>query len=139
MDALQMLQDRAAILELIVRCANAADNKDLATIEASFVPGAPYDGGMGSGTVEHFLTALAPMLEKVRFSTHLVGNQIVNIDDDRATSDCCVVVYSRTVAGEDEDEVLRDTTAAYRYFDHLARTGNGWRIAKRRVLRDWTR
>lgn len=59
MGTVQQLLDRAAIQELVVRCADASDNEDLATMAACFVAGAHYEGGLSSGTVEHFLAAFS--------------------------------------------------------------------------------
>ncbi len=139
MDPAQEFRDRTAIQEIVIRCAAAADDRDLAVIEACFLPGAGYEGELSSGTVEQFLSALARSQEGLRHSTHLIGNQLINVEGDRGTSDATAMVWSRRVQKRGEDEVTVDTTACYRYFDHLVRTDAGWKIARRRAVREWTR
>jgi ketosteroid isomerase-like protein len=130
----QALEDRAAINDLIIRYAEAVDNRDndaLASCftddaEASFA-GVPVPGRGGAAVVA-FLGSLGdggpPAVGRLK-SSHLFTNVAISVQGDEAEARCSASVYSvRDDAGQ-----IRVRGVSYR--DRMRRTPDGWRISKR--------
>jgi 3-phenylpropionate/cinnamic acid dioxygenase small subunit len=128
------LEDRAEINDLIIRYAEAVDNRDNATLancftddaEATFA-GVPVPGRGGDAVVA-FLSSLgggAPRPATPIKTSHLFMNVVVTLDGDEADARSSASVYS--VRGEPEQVRIRGIS----YHDRMRRTPDGWRIAKR--------
>jgi hypothetical protein len=73
-------------------------------------------------------------LEPLSVSQHLIGNVMVSVDGDQASSTCYLHaqhVLPGTTGGE-------QFIFAGRYLDKLVRTEDGWRIAERTLDAMWT-
>ena len=65
---------------------------------------------------------------------HVVANHVVDLDGDRATGETTCVAHHL----HDEDATgERDRVLYLRYHDAFVRTGDGWRIAERRLEVSW--
>jgi 3-phenylpropionate/cinnamic acid dioxygenase small subunit len=130
----QVLEDRVAINDLIIRYAEAVDNHDDAALASCFTDDAEatFAGvavpGRGGAAIVAFLGSLpggsagtgAPMK-----TSHLFTNVVINIDGDEAEARSRAAVYS--VRGNPEQVRVRSIS----YQDRMRRTPDGWRIANR--------
>jgi hypothetical protein len=131
MDALDELIARDQIRDLSLRYALAVDGKDidaLALLFADDVDNGRY--GRGADGVRRFYDR---SLRKFHCSMHLVGNHVIDFDDDEHARG---VVYCRAQHHVLEPEHWFDEALAY--FDTYERDGGGWCFRRRRV-RSWYR
>ena len=133
---LQKCIDRQAVINLLIQYATALDTKNWALLEQCFLPDAVADYGEDAGRHEGY-----PAIEEtVRFfldgldsSQHLLGNYVVEIEGDDATSTCYLHAQHYL-----EDTKGGDTyTVGGTYEDELVRTNEGWRIKHRKLVTTW--
>lgn len=132
----QALLDRAAIRDVLLRYARGVDRRDLALVRTCFTPDCAYEGTLARGTITDALARLEDRLGHYTGTMHLMGNQLIELDGDTATSETPCVAYHRVarVAG-----AVADFVTGVRYLDELARDGDHWRIRRRAVRLDWQR
>ncbi len=131
MDAIQALVARDGIRQLAERYAIAVDGKDLDGIVTLFVDDVDNGRyGTGSDGVKRFYDQ---SLRKFHCSMHLVGNHVIDFDDDDHAHG---VVYCRAQHHVLEPEHWFDMALAY--FDTYERVDDAWRFRRRRV-RSWYR
>ena len=133
--AIRELLDRSAIRDLLLRYAQGVDRRDLTLVAACFVPGAAYEGSLGHGTIETALDGLHARMSRYTSTMHFIGNQHIELDGDRATSETYALAYHQFEA----DGLPQLRIVAVRYFDELVRRGDAWRICRRLVKMDWQR
>lgn len=126
------LLDRAAIHDVLLRYANGIDRRDLPLVASCFTPDAVYDGTLGRGTIRDALAALPAALDRYRRTLHFLGNQMIVVTGDAATSEAYCLAHHELRAGGRH-------VVAIRYEDALVRDGDGWRIRARLVQREWER
>jgi 3-phenylpropionate/cinnamic acid dioxygenase small subunit len=129
------LADRAAIQDLMLRYARGVDRKDLDLVASCFRPDASYEGTLASGTIAEALLRLRDRMARYDRTMHFIGNQLIEINGDTASSETYAVAYHRLT----EDGIARLFTVGVRYLDALARDGEEWRIRRRVVQTDWQR
>jgi ketosteroid isomerase-like protein len=134
-DAVRMLIDRAAIRDLLLRYARGVDRKDLALVASCFTPDATYEGALASGTARDALAALPARMGRYESTMHFIGNHLIEVAGDTATSEAYAVAYHRQqLGGRSVDLVV-----GIRYLDELVRRSDQWLIRHRQVRREWTR
>ena len=117
------LLDRAEIEDLVTTFAIALDRRDFELVRSCFAPDARKHA-------ESLIASLREELEPWRRSTHLLGNQRVEIDGDHASVETYAYVnYQR----DGERAATHWSDGARRYLDDLVRAGGRWRIARRRI------
>ena len=117
------LLDRAEIADLVTTFAIALDRRDFDLVRSCFAP----DAGEHAETL---IASLREELEPWRRSTHLLGNQRVEIDGDRASVETYAYVsYQR----DGQRAATHWSDGARRYLDDLVRVEGRWRIARRRI------
>jgi hypothetical protein len=117
-------EEQKAVVDVLVRCAAAFDQRDWAALDEVFTDGAAAYRAVGRPAVVTFLRSF---LGGCGPSQHLLGNHHVLVDGDTAHSVCKARVY-HVGAGERSHlsyECLGN------YWDDLVRTDRGWLIAKR--------
>ena len=132
----QVLLDERDITRLCHRYATALDGRDWELLRTCFLADVVADYG-GTGRCEGYQAvqdlcrrALSPLTR----SQHLIGNVVVTVDGDRATSTCYLQAqHVRTGTPGGDNYII-----AGAYADDLVRTGDGWRIAARRLETWWT-
>jgi ketosteroid isomerase-like protein len=138
------LEDRVALRELAEAYARAADRIDAAGLAALFTPeGVLRVGAPGASTappaerigreqIEKAIGGLSRYLKTM----HFVGNQYLTVDasGDRATGETyCIAHHISGESGSQNDHVM-----IIRYQDQFVRTADGWQIAVRELVVDWT-
>jgi len=133
---LRALLDKARITELLTRYLRAIDRGDIATLRASYLPGATEEhGGMYSGPAQGYIDSIADGLTRPRaVGTHTLSNIVVDVEGDRALSEHYVLAMTRSRAS---DGVVKDSLIASRIIDDLERQDGRWGIARRRLRFDW--
>ena len=129
----QTLLDRAAIRDVLLRYARGVDRRNLAMVRSCFAPDCAYEGTLARGTIADALASLAERLGRYAGTMHLMGNQLITVDGDAATSETSCVAYHRLADGG------TDFVTGVRYLDDLSRDGDDWRIRRRAVRLDWQR
>jgi uncharacterized protein (TIGR02246 family) len=134
-EAVRRLLDEAAIREVLLRYAHAVDRRDLDGVAACFTPNAAYSGSLGEGSIEVALAALRERMRQYAGTMHFLGNQLIRVDGDSASSETYAIAYHQLRAQEER----RNMAVGVRYLDTLVRTADGWRISRREVKLEWQR
>jgi ketosteroid isomerase-like protein len=138
--ALRALVDRQAVVDTIVRYAQALDAKDWAAARACFADEveAEYADLRGTGperlTADAFVELRRRALEPLQ-THHLSASHLVTLDGDRATCVSATLIHRRDPARA--RDATFDTLAHYTH--GLARTPDGWRITRVRQIVAWNR
>jgi ketosteroid isomerase-like protein len=82
---------------------------------------------------DEITSALAGMT-RYEVTTHLLGQQMVEVDGDDASGETYCMAHHVYEA----DGIRRDRVMAIRYLDTYARIDGEWKIAQRRLAIDWT-
>ena len=130
--ALRKLLDRAAIQDVLLRYARGVDRRDLDLVASCFTADAAYDGMLARGTIADALGALRVAVTRYAGTMHFLGNQLIELDGDRARSETYALAHHQLPDGG-----LR--VVAVRYLDELVRRDGGWVICSRVAHREWER
>ena len=130
------LKDRDEIGRLIRTYAHGVDRRDWGLVRSCFSDDAEAQGSRSTGPIEPYLAALRPGVEYYPTTMHFMGNQLIELDGDRASVETYAVAYhwKDEVAGTDHPENL---VVGVRYLDTVQRRAEGWRITRRQVAPDW--
>jgi hypothetical protein len=129
------LADKLAITELCYRYGVALDSRDWAMLRRCFQPDAiAYYGADPSVGYEQIEAVCRSALDPLSASQHLIGNVLVELDGDRASSVCYLQAQHVRAGMADGEQFI----FAGRYLDQHVRTPDGWRIAERRLEPMWT-
>ena len=118
------MDDREAIREGLAALAAALDDRDWDALRAVFTADAT---GYGSTGVEDIVAHVRAHLGGCGPTQHLLGNQRIDVDGDRARSLTYARVYHRG-AGSRQDSFFE---CMGEYDDRWVRTGTGWRLSRR--------
>lgn len=125
----------AEIRDVHIRYCRANDRRDEDLMRSCFHPGAvielhePLD-------VEAFI-AMGAMLANFSVTWHNTGNQLVEVSGDAAWAEHYTISSHRIPASEAGPE--RDFIVHGRYVDRMEKRGGEWRIARRKMIVDYTR
>jgi hypothetical protein len=133
-DAPATLDDRQAIVELTHAYCWALDSGDWDALDRVFTPTATAELAGDLTGVEQIKARVRAALEPLDASQHMVANQQVRVDGDRAT--CRTYLQAQHVrrAAEGGSTYM----VGGRYHDQLVRTTDGWRIERRDLTILWT-
>jgi uncharacterized protein (TIGR02246 family) len=128
-DAVERVLDHLAIRELTARYNRAFDDVDSEAWADTFTPDGVMDYG---GDPIAGRDALVALSRATGFGyVHMTTDPIIEIDGDRATQSCSVIIAQRSQA---RDQVSVAMTG--RYDDELVRTPDGWRFRRRTASLD---
>ncbi|MBL7488193.1 nuclear transport factor 2 family protein [Frankia sp. AgB1.9] len=131
MNAIEQLLARDQIRQLAERYALAVDGKDLDSLAELFADDVS-NGRYGPGRAG-VRTFYDNRLRLFHCSMHLVGNHVIDFDDDEHAHG---VVYCRAHHHVTEPEHWFDLALAY--WDTYERSGDGW-VFRRRRVKSWYR
>lgn len=131
------LADREAIRDCFTRYGRAIDRCDRALLASVFWPDAHLEfEGLVEGPVAEYLKSTAVATEQhMEQTAHLLGNMLIDIDGDKATSESYVLAFHR-LPGE---QGAFDLLLGGRYLDTLDKRNDEWRIGSRKLVCDWFR
>ena len=127
--SLSLLEDRAAVIDVVLSFARSLDVKDWEACRRCFADEIETDysdlRGEPPSTVkaDHFVALRRTALEKLK-TLHLSANHLVTVEGDRATCVSAAVIHRF----RPEDGARFDTYCAYTH--SLARGASGWKIQK---------
>lgn len=128
----QRLLDEAAIREVHLRYCRGVDRMDWALVRDCYHPDGTDDHGAFRGGVDGFIDWVAQALARYDSTTHFTGNQLIDVQGDRAWAEHYGRVYHRRPATDVGPAA--DVIANVRYLDRMERRGGEWRIAARMVV-----
>ncbi|MEV0044023.1 nuclear transport factor 2 family protein [Nocardia rhamnosiphila] len=127
--------DRDAVADTVNRYTYALDSRDWDLLDEVFTPDAVARYGAEAPAVRGragIVAMIRSFLDRCGPSQHLLGNHVVDIDGDTATSICKARVL-HTGAGENTN-ITYECAGVYR--DRMTRSAQGWRIAERTFVID---
>jgi len=135
--ALQQLLDKQAITEVLYRYARACDRADEEMMRSCFHPDSRHRHGRFDGSSSDFVDFAMKIILGVKLERHLMTNVQIELDGDKAVSECYYLAYHRQTdpeTGADEDYLNGG-----RFIDHFERRNGEWRISQRIGLMDFER
>lgn len=129
---LDVLNDRAAILDCITRYTHAIDRHDWEALRDVYHADGIANHGDFVGSVEDLRRFLEPRYqETLTAHTHHVLNHVCDLDGDVANAVTSAIVV--TALKNDAGVIFLGA----RYVDRLEKREGKWRIALRRIVADW--
>jgi hypothetical protein len=132
------LEDDRDIRNVLHRYCRGIDRIDLDLVLACYWPGAHDDHGGFKGTIEEFVTWVAPLLPTNAVTTHVLSNILVEghpTDPAVARVESYGMAEHQTPGGEQHQNM----TVAFRDIDTFERRDGEWRIAERFRTTEWVR
>ena len=136
-ESLQRLLDEAAIKKVHIRYCRGIDRMDWDLVRSCYHPDAIDDHGEYVGGIDEFIEYCKAGTPNFVSTTHMTGNQLVEVDGDSAWAEHYARAYHRVAAGPDGQ--AKDLVCNARYVDRYERRNGEWRIAKRLVIVDTER
>lgn len=135
---LQHLMDHEEIRQAMYAYARGVDRLDPALIVAAYHDDAfDHHGGWtatgGAGVAEKIVGR--GRVGDVTASMHHIGNILIDLKGDAADVEAYFIAYHRL----ERDGKTFTRARAGRYLDRFERRDGRWRIARRRVVDDWSR
>jgi hypothetical protein len=128
---------QAEIRDVLARYTRGIDRMDRELVLSCYHPGAFDDHGAFRGTREQFADWVEQALSYFDATMHFLGQQLIEVDGDRARSETYCVAYHRRATRD--GELGHDLWMGLRYVDRFERREGAWRISDRRCAFDWTR
>ncbi len=126
----------AEIKDVHLRYCRSNDRRDEALARSCFHPDAVIELHQPL-TLDELMALAGQMLSAYSVTWHNTGNQLVEVDGDLAWAEHYTTSTHRMPADADGPE--RDFIAFGRYIDRMERRDGEWRIARRRMVLDYTR
>jgi hypothetical protein len=129
---LAQLLDRQEIMDCLHRYTRGVDRVDPDLIRSAFHPDAIDHHGPVNGSVDDFLAWWLPQQPPREVSQHYISNTTIDLDGDTAHAETYFTYYHKAFGAPEM------TLSGGRYADRLERREDGWRIALRVVIREWS-
>lgn len=131
---LDRLESHQQITDVLYRYAKGWDRLDEEALRSCFWPEATHEHSSFKGQSQDFISKSFPIVSAVLGTTHAITNMAIEIDGDRAISECYFAAHHRRLNTAKTDE--EDYFLWGRYLDKLERRGGVWKIIYRRGLND---
>lgn len=131
---LQSLLDKQAIAENVLQYCRGVDRMDLELVTACYHPDAVETHGGFTGDPEAYAGWLRRILSRYAGTSHLVANQLIELEGDRAWSETYGVARHW---GEPPDDYRVNFTSGFRFLDRFERRDGRWKVAERTAVLDW--
>jgi hypothetical protein len=126
-DPLAELIDRAEITRLVNDWGLFRDTGRWDRLRALFAPGATMHTTWFAGPAEEFVERSIAAAARGARAQHFIGAATIELAGDRAIAETRMILMLRATVAD----IPVDVTCYGRFYDQLARTAAGWRIAKR--------
>jgi len=133
-EALQVLLDKQAITEILMRYSRAIDRRDPELLKKIYWPDATDDHLLYQGDIPGLVEFCFAFTEDMP-THHLLGNVLIEMEDgNNAYSETYYQAYHNTPtqSGPREDLILGG-----RYLDHFRKRDGEWRILQRTLTLEW--
>ena len=135
-DGLKAMLDERAINRLVLDYARAVDRLNEPLLRQVFAADAVLEGpGWRFAGIAEICSILPIMKDSFVSSWHATHQQTIQLDGDRASGETYCAGRHLQKGGYAENQVV---TMIIRYHDTFVRTADGWRIAARKEIIDWT-
>ena len=135
-DALKAMLDERAINRLVLDYAEAVDRLDEPLLRRVFAADAVLEGpGWRFEGIDQICTIFPIMKDSFVSSWHATHQQTIHLNGDRATGETYCAGRHLQKGGYADNQVV---TMIIRYQDTFVRTAEGWRMASRKEIVDWT-
>lgn len=139
----QRVADELAIRNCMARYARAIDRIDMELLRSCYHSDAIDDHGESQyvGDIDGFIRWVEPILHLFESSTHFLGQQLVEFDDDGKTAwvETYAFASHRTLPGDASGRPVRDLVQNVRYCDRFEKRHGEWRIAHRIMVSEPSR
>ena len=132
--SLQELLDCENIRACLARYCKGVDRTDEDLVRSAYWPDVDAQQLDFRGDAEAFLAWSFPSVRAMDFITHQIGNMLIDLHGDSADVQTQFTSYRRVERGG----VRLGTLGGGRYLDRFERRDGLWKIAKRRVVVDWS-
>ncbi len=132
---LQMLLDKQAITEQLLRYCRAVDRKDIKLLESVYWPGATDDHVRYCGDVSGFIEFFRTAHSDLRITQHVLANILIEFESEtRARCESYIHAYHEAPpkSGKREEFIVGG-----RFIDLFEKRGREWRIAYRKLCVDY--
>ena len=126
---------REDVGDVILRYARGVDRRDWDLVRSCFADDAAVEGSRFSGPIDEYLAMLRPGVEAFPTTMHFMGNQLAEIDGERASTETYAIAHHFADAEGREERIVMGV----RYLDDLERRDGRWVIVHRRAISDWIR
>ena len=132
-------EDRQALAELVAAYARGCDRRRPEEVASLYTPDGGFaivDAGVEPMEISGHdrMVAGFSRLSRYEHTFHLLGQQTVDLDGDRATGECYCLADHVEVADDGSRSVM---IMHIRYQDRYARTADGWKFEHRTLMVDW--
>lgn len=135
-DPLRALLDRRDISELIAQYARAVDRGDFTAVRRVYTDdGIDHHTGF-TGHADAYVEWLRERTAVFTGTMHVLGTQLITVTGNTAVAETYGTAHHW---GEPTNDPVLNFTSGFRYLDRLRREPDGWRIAERFAVREWTR
>jgi hypothetical protein len=134
--ALQVLLDKQAVAEVVLRYCRGVDRLDLPAVRACYHDDAVDHHTGFDGSADDYVAWLDVVLRRFAGTMHFVGNCLVEVDGDRARAETYGNAHHW---GDPVDDPTRNFVSGFRYVDRFERRDGTWRVEERWAVREWTR
>ena len=132
--SVEELFDREEIYDILVNYARGADRGDADLIATAYHDDAIEDhGGTFYGPASKYVAMLRKILPAAARMSHIVSNINIELDGDKAYTECYFLTFSRSEAVENP----HDNLTMARVIDRFERRNGAWKTAHRRLAWDW--
>jgi hypothetical protein len=136
-ESVDELDSRRQITDVLFRYARGWDRLDEEALRSCFFPDSKHQHGAFAGSSTDFITKGFAYISTIKGTTHAISNATIEIDGDRALSECYFAAHHRRMNKAATDE--EDYYLSGRYLDRFERRDGVWKIAYRRGLNDTER
>jgi hypothetical protein len=133
-ERLDRLESRQAITQVLTDYIRANDRVDEALLRSCFWPEARHRHGRFDGLSRDFAAFAFDILRNVSYASHQITNIAIEIDGERAFTECYYRAHHRRTAADGGEE---DAFFEGRYLDLFERRDGAWKIIARRGLSDY--
>lgn len=131
-----MLVSRVQIEEVLLAYARANDRVDADLLHSCFWPESTHKHGRFDGKSVDFIGFALKILGTVKYTAHHISNVSIQVDGDRAFSECYYFAHHRRPIKDGTGE--EDAFFEGRYLDDFERRDGVWKIIRRRGLSDYS-
>jgi hypothetical protein len=127
----QALLDKQAIHEVLALYLRGCDRADVSLVAAAYHDDGWEDhGGTFNGPATDWVASLRERLPQAGLMNHLMTNLVIELDGDRALSECYILTFSRVAAADPPFDSMTLTRA----IDRFERRDGRWKIKHRTLV-----
>jgi hypothetical protein len=129
------LRDQELIKQLIQRYFYGVDTPDFEIVRSVFPPDCTVAGTLEEGSLGPYLEGIEEGLTQWAATFHFVGNQYVTVDGNEGHVESWCLGWHMEADGSPIDDLM----LALRYQDNVVRVGEGWKVIRRKTIKQFHR